>query len=440
MSVQEDRGRWVVRWRDGSGRQRGKRFASEDAAREFDRALGELAPRERRGDGGAQRSGGVYAYPTSGGTRWYFKARGSDGVQVTRRGFASERSARDAKRRLVEQVERGEVRHTKQSFGEHWERWLARRKAYLEPGTWRAYDVDGRKRLLPVFGSVQLGKLGVEQVRAWIDEQAEAVDGEEIAPKTVNNALGTLVVCLNAAVEDGLIAANPALRVERLPAAHIEREYLRLHEIPLYLESCSEVYRPVAELLIGTGLRISEALALRVGDLQLEDGGGMIVVYRSRKRGETVGSTKSDRFRSVEIGPDLSRMLRDHLARRAEMNAGDQGKAHVFVMPVRVRKAEQGRWAGDGAGEPMDRTTISRDWHKHALQDAGLRDMPLHALRHTAAAAWLAAGNSLMYVQRQLGHADIRTTERYYGHLERHVLAAGAAATEEAIAQASGWR
>ncbi len=30
-----------------------------------------------------------------------------------------------------------------------------------------------------------------------------------------------------------------------------------------------------------------------------------------------------------------------------------------------------------------------------------------------------------MYVQRQLGHADIGTTERYYGHLERHVLAAG---------------
>jgi integrase len=85
----------------------------------------------------------------------------------------------------------------------------------------------------------------------------------------------------------------------------------------------------------------------------------------------------------------------------------------------------------------MDRNTISRDWHKEALRDAGLRDMPLHSLRHTAAAAWLAAGNSLMYVQRQLGHADIRTTERYYGHLERNVLAAGALATEEAIAEAT---
>ncbi len=435
MSVQADRERWVVRWRDGSGRQRGRRFESEASARAFDAGLREVTPRERRADG-AQRAGGVYPYPTKRGTRWYFKVRDSSGKQTTRRGFTSEKAARDAKRRLVEQVERGEVRHTRESFSEHWQRWLARRKPYLEPGTWRAYEIDGRKRLLPAFESIPLGRLGVEQVRAWMEEQAEAVDAGDIAPKTVNNTLGVLVVCLNAAVEDGLLAANPALRVPRLPPAHIERDYLRLHEIPLYLESCLPLYRPLAELLIGSGLRISEALALRVGDLELEDKGGMIVVYRSRKRGETVGSTKSDRFRSVEIGPSLSRVLRDHLARRAEMASEDQGRAHLFAMPMRARKREQGRWEGNGAGEPMDRTTISRDWHKTALQDAALRDMPLHALRHTAAAAWLAAGNSLMYVQRQLGHADIGTTEHYYGHLERHVLAAGAVATEEAIARA----
>jgi integrase len=45
-----------------------------------------------------------------------------------------------------------------------------------------------------------------------------------------------------------------------------------------------------------------------------------------------------------------------------------------------------------------------------------------------------------MYVQRQLGHADIGTIERYHGHLERHVLAAGAIATEDAIARAATGR
>ena len=435
MSVQADRGSWLVRWRDGDGRQRGRRFPSEDAARAFDAGLREVPPRERRSSN-KKPAGGIYPYPTKYGTRWYFKARDSGGRQMTKRGFTSERSARNAKRRLVEAVERSEVRHTRESFGHFWQRWLARRKPYLEPATWRGYEIDGRKRLLPAFDSIALGRLEVEHVRGWMEEQAETVEAGEVAAKTVNNALGTLVVCLNAAAEDGLIAANPALRVKRLPPAHGEREYLRLHEIPLYLDSCSHVYRPLAETLIGSGLRISEALALRIRDLELEETGGTIVVYRSRKRGDAIGSTKSDRFRAVEIGPGLSRVLGEQLVRRSEMTSSDDHKAHVFVMPERVRKRDRGRWGGNGSGEPMDRTTISRDWHKQALQDAALRDMPLHALRHSAAAAWLAAGNSLMYVQRQLGHADISTTEHYYGHLERHVLATGAVATEEAIARA----
>ena len=437
MSVSLHRGRWEVRWRDAEGRRRARRFASEDAARAFDDAIAEVSPAARRVDTVKHgRSGGVYSYSTADGARWRFVYRRTDGIQTTKRGFASERAARDARRRLIEQVERGEVRHTKETFGAYWERWLTRRRPYLEAGTWTGYEIQGRKRLVPAFGRRALGELSVEDVRGFVADLAEGVEAGEIAAKTVNNALVTLVVCLNDAVEDGLLVANPALRVQRLPPAHIEREYLRLNEIPRYLDGCSDVYRPLAELLIGSGVRISEALALRISDLELEDTGGAVIVYRSRKKDGT-GSTKSDRFRSVEIGPGLCAVLRNQLARRAEVAAGDVTKAVLFVMPVRTVKRSSGRWESAGAGVPFDRTTVSRDWHKQALQDAALRDMPLHALRHTAAAAWLAAGNSLMYVQRQLGHADIGTTERYYGHLERHVLAAGAVATEEAIARAS---
>ncbi len=128
---------------------------------------------------------------------------------------------------------RYEVRHTKETFGAFWSRWLDRRKPYLEEGTWGAYERDGRLRLMPALGSVPLGRLDVEHVRELMDQWTEAMEAEELAPKTINNTLGTLVVCLNAAVEDGLMATNPALRVPRLPPAHIEREYLRLHEIPL---------------------------------------------------------------------------------------------------------------------------------------------------------------------------------------------------------------
>jgi integrase len=440
VSASFHRGGWEVRWRDASGRRRARRFATEDAAKAFDEALAEVSPAARRaGIARHGSSGGVYPYRTAGAVRWRFVYRRSDGTQTTKRGFASERAARDARRRLIEQIERGEIRHTTQTFAGYWEQWLHRRRPYLEPGTWSGYEIAGRKRLLPAFGGRPLGELSVDAIREFVAELADEVEAGELAAKTVNNALGTLVVCLNSAVEDGVLAVNPALRVQRLPPAHIEREYLRLEEIPRYLDACSDVYRPLAELLVGSGLRISEALALRISDLELEETGGAIVVYRSRK-GSAVGSTKSDRFRSVEIGPGLSSVLRDQVARSAEVATGDRAVAPVFTMPIRTLKRSQGRWESAGVSRPLDRNTVSRDWHKDALQDAALRDMRLHALRHTAAAAWLAAGNSLMYVQRQLGHADIGTTERYYGHLERHVLAAGAIATEDAIARAAAGR
>ena len=48
---------------------------------------------------------GVYAYRTASGARWRYVVRRSDGTQTTKRGFLSEKAARDARRRVVEQIE-----------------------------------------------------------------------------------------------------------------------------------------------------------------------------------------------------------------------------------------------------------------------------------------------------------------------------------------------
>ena len=145
VSASFHRGAWEVRWRDASGRRRARRFATEDAARAFDEALAEVSPAARRADTARHgRSGGVYSYRTAEAVRWRFVYRRSDGTQTTKRGFASERAARDARRRLIEQVERGEVRHTKETFGGYWGRWLDRRRPYLEPGTWSAMSARAK--------------------------------------------------------------------------------------------------------------------------------------------------------------------------------------------------------------------------------------------------------------------------------------------------------
>jgi hypothetical protein len=161
-------------------------------------------------------------------------------------------------------------------------------------------------------------------------------------------------------------------------------------------------------------LAVFDGIAARDRARDLDFRAGVVRVYRSAKR-EGEGPTKGKRFRSVQVGPELLGTLRDLRARSAETRATDLTHAPVFTMPIRRRKAEPGRWRSRAEYAPVDRNTVSRDWHKHALATAGLRNMPLHALRHTAAASWLLTGHALIYVQRQLGHASITTTESFYG-------------------------
>ncbi|HTU95116.1 MAG TPA: hypothetical protein VMF14_04695, partial [Solirubrobacteraceae bacterium] len=102
----------------------------------------DLSPAARRSDT-ARGGSGVYAYSTREGLRWRFVVRRSDGSQTSKRGFTSQRAAADARRRLVEQVERREVVHTTETFDTYWHRWLGRRRPYLEQGTWADYEVHG---------------------------------------------------------------------------------------------------------------------------------------------------------------------------------------------------------------------------------------------------------------------------------------------------------
>ena len=124
-------------------------------------------------------------------------------------------------------------------------------------------------RLVPLLGSRRSGRAAVEDVRR-MSSTSPICRRREVAAKTVNNTLGTLVVCLNAAAEDGLSLRNPALRVSGSRPSTSSGSTSACRRSPLYLDSCADVYRPLAEVLIGSGMRISEALALRVSDLELE--------------------------------------------------------------------------------------------------------------------------------------------------------------------------
>jgi integrase len=221
-------------------------------------------------------------------------------------------------------VDRGEVKVSREDFATFWTRLLADRRAYMTSGSHLDLVTHGRKRLLPIFGADALAKIDEDRVREWLASMIELIEADELAPKTVNNARTCRSVAFNEAVRRGFMPRNPCAHVPALPLEQAEIEYLRLAEIQPYIDTCAGYYTALAAFLIATGARVSEAVATRWPDLDLDQ--GVIRVYRQRARtSDATRVTKGKRFRAVQIGPRLSDTLRTVRDQRAADRLNDGG-------------------------------------------------------------------------------------------------------------------
>jgi hypothetical protein len=85
-----------------------RRFVDEADARGFAATVSPTGGQDIARD--VKRGDGVYVYETKDGTRYRFSFRQADGTLSTRRGFTSRRAAATERRRLIESIERGEVK------------------------------------------------------------------------------------------------------------------------------------------------------------------------------------------------------------------------------------------------------------------------------------------------------------------------------------------
>ncbi len=141
-------------------------------------------------------------------------------------------------------AERGELRGTRETFAEHFDAWRGHHRATKV--TRDGHRAAGERRLKSFFGLMRLSSIDVQTVRNFAVGMVELVEAGELAPKTVNNTLSCLSTCLKDAVALHKISSNPCEHIAHLPESHIERDWLRRGEIPLYLEACSDLYRPLA--------------------------------------------------------------------------------------------------------------------------------------------------------------------------------------------------
>ncbi len=286
------------------------------------------------------------------------------------------------------------------------ERWLGLIVASVKPRTMETTRYVLRTNLLPALGTLKVRQLVKGRIKAFL--AGKLASG--LAPATVRIIYySTIRALLNAAVDDGLILANPAarlgrhLRLVQTPTARQEEiKAMTRQQLAAFLTAAApdRRYYPLFLLLARTGMRIGEAFGLQWGDLDFQV--REIRVARALSAGR-IETPKSGHGRTVDMSLQLAAVLRRlQVERKAETL-----KRGWMELPPWVFCTE--------AGTPLDKSKVRKVFAR-ALKRAGLPShFSPHCLRHTFASLLLQQGESPVYVHRQLGHASIKLTVDTYG-------------------------
>lgn len=312
-------------------------------------------------------------------------------------GYATKRQARDAESDHRNRVRAASIAANRPgltiTLKDYVELWMSDHvKVNCRPRTARAYRQALDLHILPRLGGRGLAQLTRAELRSCFAELAAS----GLARNTIKNCLIPLRACLTHAVEDGLLEQNPATGLGRRTRAQTEREAKRVdsysrEELAAILGGVMpQDDRVFFRLLAQSGLRLSEALGLQLGDL----GGDHLWVRRSVQWQDAEWreyAPKSGEARRVDIPITLEVALR-------QVQAGHGGR---FIF---------------GGATPWRPERIRKAWYS-AVERSKTRRLRLHDLRHTYAAMLLTAGAPVAYVKEQLGHSSIQVTVDTYGHL-----------------------
>lgn len=265
-------------------------------------------------------------------------------------------------------------------------------------------------------------KDGEAKIQAFLTHLA--VEGR-VAPSTQNQAMNALVFLYKKVLKvplDGAIDAVRAPRKVNIPVVMTREEISRI--IPLL----SGTPQLVVKLLYGSGLRIMEALRLRVQDIDF------------KMKSITVRSGKGAKDRVTTFPVSIGPLLENHLVRVRAIHDADlaRGFGEVYLPHALARKfptaPKEWGWqyvfpSGSLSTDPL--SGVVRRHHidpsvvnkaiKTAARQAGItKRITSHTFRHSFATHLLQRGTDIRTIQSLLGHNDVSTTMVY-----THVLQQG---------------
>jgi integrase/recombinase XerC len=222
---------------------------------------------------------------------------------------------------------------------------------------------------------------------------------------TIGRKLSSLRAFFRLAVRRRLCKSSPVAalrapkRAKRLPSFLGKDDVGRLldggtRDEELGDDACGRALEAALfEVIYGAGLRVSEACNLDVGDVEIDRAGALVRVRH--------GKGRKDRI--VPLGSKARQAYAAYLDRRADrlVRAGARGRSdagHALFLSARGRR--------------LGPRAVRRLLARRELASGTPRVSP-HALRHSFATHLLGEGADLRAIQEMLGHASLRTTQRY---------------------------
>ena len=351
--------------------------------------------------------------------KWVVDYRDASGKRRWKTVTGTRKEADEELARILS-VGRPTAADTKRKFEEYATTWL---ETYVKPNckesTYWEYESVIRNHLTPEFGPVPMVKITRGMVESMVARKVQ----KGLSRSHVRNIVVPLREMFNNAIDNGLRVPNPAVRMGKVNYRRGDSKKidpLTREEVSVLLTMTKEKRPDDYALLLfafRTGARAGEIVAVCPADLDFNS--RFVQISRNSSRGQ-ITTPKNGRTRRVDMSLQLTNVLDDLVAKKkaaaltrelnkpeSERRKSDEVISELMERPLFTRPN----------GRRLDPNDLRRQILYPALAAAGIRRVRFHDARHTFASLLLQQGESLTYVRDQLGHSSIQMTVDVYGHL-----------------------
>src|SRR5262245_15830875 len=263
--------------------------------------------------------------------------------------------------------------------------WLCSVKHTLKDTSYESYESTIRNHIIPFVGLAKLSELTAMDVVKFYNQLEEA--GRSSARKKW--IAKVLRMALHAAVKLGMATRNVSIMVPMPKSRKYEANPLNESQVKYLLATIqNERLYPLFVLLLDSGIRIGEALALEWTDLE----GDYIVIRKTLKRDGTIEVPKSEKSRRrVRLSPITVALLEQSKSTNPLMFPTKAGKRYTFQ-------------------------SIREIWYRIRTK-VGFPTTRIHDLRHTHCCYLLLKGVNIKVISDRLGHSSIQVTLALYAHI-----------------------